>query len=97
MNSQHFFSAQSRRDFLKRCIVTGSMLQFSAADLLGFSAMKVNEEESPAIVFEYRTMSVDHLSQLQKDIDKRNRLLLFSNTEPCLLIIYPNCKKISTK
>ena len=70
MNYQHFFSPQSRRDFLKRFIVTGSMLHLTGADLLGFSAMKVNEDESPAIVFKYRTMTVDHLSQLQQDIDK---------------------------
>ncbi len=70
MNSQYFFSTQSRRDFLKRLIATGSLFHLTGSNLFASFETRANQGESPAFIFKYKTMSVDHLNDLQKDIDK---------------------------
>lgn len=73
MNSQRFFSTQSRRNFLKRLIVSGSLFHLTGSNLFAFSETKANQGESPAFIFKCKTMSVDHLNDLQQNIDKIKR------------------------
>lgn len=70
MNSQKFFSTQSRRDFLKQLIVSGSLLHLSGSQLLASLGTKTNQGEAPNFSFKYKTMSVDHFKDLQKTMDK---------------------------
>jgi epoxyqueuosine reductase len=73
MNSQNLFSTQSRRDFLKRLIVTGSLFHLTGPNLFASVETTANQVESPNFIFKYKTMSVDHFNDLQKDIDKVKR------------------------
>lgn len=70
MNSQNFLVTQSRRNFLKQLIVTGSLCQFTSSNLFASSDPKANQGESRGFTFKYKTMSVDHLNNLQEDIEK---------------------------
>ena len=73
MNSQPFFSTQSRRNFLKRLIATGFLFPLTGSNLFASFDTKVNQGKSPAFIFKFKTMSTDHLNDLQKDIDKIKR------------------------
>jgi epoxyqueuosine reductase len=73
MNSQSFCSTQSRRDFLKRLIAAGSLFHLTVPSLFSPSEAKANQGDSLDLIFKFKTISIDHLNDLQKDIDKIKR------------------------
>lgn len=75
MDTHNFNSTQTRRDFFKSLGMIGAILQVNPTRIL--NAGEQNDAQKPNFAFKYRTIPVNHLPQLQEDIDyfKRNKLI----------------------
>ncbi len=81
MESSMHITTQSRRDFMKTWMITVSLLPFKYDDLFALYRQTTNKKESSDFHYKYKTLSVDHLRELQEDIEKLKREGKLSDNE----------------
>ncbi|NIM90368.1 MAG: hypothetical protein GTO17_05395 [Candidatus Aminicenantes bacterium] len=81
MDCSTLFSTSSRREFLKKAALLGSLGFISHKNIFAFNGSIGKTDGLPDIFYKYKTMSVDHFPKLQKDIETLKRKGLLSRNK----------------
>jgi epoxyqueuosine reductase len=71
----------SRREFLKKLVAVGFMAPLAGSGVLSATSSRAKGEEYPDFFYKYKTVSVEHLSELRTWIDELDRAGKLSRNE----------------